>query len=73
MKIGEINTINKKMQTFGYLYILSIVRRCQFKWVGHFNRIDRNRKISDLFKNNPQGSRMKRRSKKMVEMCTNRF
>jgi hypothetical protein len=47
------------MQTYGDLDILSIVRISQLNWIGHFNSMYSKRKISDVFNNNPQGSRLK--------------
>jgi len=44
------------MQLFGDLDILSFVRISQLNWIGHVNRMNSNRKISQVFNNNPQGS-----------------
>jgi hypothetical protein len=43
------------MQLFGDLDILSFVRINQLKWIGHVNRMDSKRKVSQVFNNNPQG------------------
>jgi hypothetical protein len=43
------------MQLFGDLDILSFVRISQLKWIGHINRMDSKRKVSQVFNNNPQG------------------
>ena len=49
------------MQLFGYLGILSFVRISQLNWICHVNRMNSNRKISQVFNNNPQGSRIRGR------------
>jgi len=51
------------MQTFGDLDILSIVKRCRLKWIGHVNRMDSKRNINDVFNNNLQGIRLKKTTK----------
>jgi hypothetical protein len=43
------------MQLFGDLDILSFVRISQLKWIGHVNRMDIKREVSQAFNNNPQG------------------
>ena len=43
------------MQLFGDLDILSFVKISRFNWFGHVSRMDSQRKLSHLFKNNPQG------------------
>jgi hypothetical protein len=52
------------MQLFGDLDILSFVRVSRLNWTGHVNRMDSKRKVSELFNNNPQGSRLRGRQKK---------
>jgi len=47
------------MQLFGDLNILSFVRISWFNWIGHVNRMDSKRKVSEVFNNNPQGSQLK--------------
>jgi hypothetical protein len=42
------------MQLFGDLDILSFVRINQLKWIGHVNRMDSKRKVSQVFNNNPR-------------------
>jgi hypothetical protein len=46
------------MQLFGDLDVLSFVRTVQLNWIGRINRMDGNRKVSQVFKNNPTGSRL---------------
>ena len=58
------------MQLFGDLDILSFVRINRLNWIGHVNRMDSKRKVSEVFKSNPQGSRP---PKNVVELCTNRY
>ena len=47
------------MQLFGDLHNLSFVRISQLNWVGHVNRLDSKRKVSLVYENNPQGSRIR--------------
>jgi hypothetical protein len=49
------------MQLFGNLDILSFVRVRRLSWIGHVDRMDNRRKVSQVFKNNPQGSRLRGR------------
>ena len=44
------------MQLFGDLNRLSFVRISQLNWIGHVDRMDSKRKVSQVFDNNPQGS-----------------
>ena len=44
---------------FGDLDILSFVRISQMNWIGHVNRMDSKRKISQVFNNNLQGSQLR--------------
>jgi hypothetical protein len=44
------------MQLFGDKDILSFARTCRLNYIGHVNRIDSKRKVSQVFNNNPQGS-----------------
>ena len=41
------------------LYILSVVRISRLSWISHVNRMDSKRKVSQVFNNNPQGSRLR--------------
>ena len=42
-------------------------------WIGHFNRVASTRKVSQVFNNYPQGSRLRGRPKKeMVALYTKR-
>ena len=62
------------MQPFGDVDILSFVRMGRLNWIGHVNRMDRERKVSKIFNNNPQRSRLSGRPKKnLEEMCTNNY
>jgi hypothetical protein len=51
------------MQLLGDLDILSFVRISRLKWIGHVNRMDSKGKASQIFKNYPQGSRLRGRPK----------
>jgi hypothetical protein len=44
------------MQVCGDLDIISFVRISQLNWIGHVNRMDSKRKVSQVFNNNRQGS-----------------
>ena len=44
------------MQLFGDLDIFSLVRISRLNWVGHVNRKDSERKLSQVFNIVPQGS-----------------
>jgi len=41
---------------FGYLYTLSFIRISRLNWIGPINNMDIRRKVSQVFKNNLQGS-----------------
>jgi len=43
--------------------MLSFVRIRRLKWIGHVNRMDSKRKVSQVFNNNPQGHRLRGRLK----------
>jgi hypothetical protein len=60
------------MQLFGDSYIISFVRISPLNWIGHNNRMVSNRKVSQVFNNNPQRSLITGRPEQMVELCTNR-
>jgi hypothetical protein len=51
------------MQLLGDLYMLSFVRISQLNWIGQVNRMDVKSKVSQVFKNNPWGSRLRKRPK----------
>jgi hypothetical protein len=57
------------MHLFGDLDILSFVRISRLNWIGHVNRMDRKRKVSQAFNNNPQGSRLRGRPNKRWWNC----
>ena len=46
------------MQLFGFLDIFSFVRISRFNWMGHVNRMESKRNVSQVFNNNPQGSQL---------------
>jgi len=69
MKIGESDIIKELMQLFGDLGILSCVRVSRLKWIGHVNRMDSKRKVSQILDNNPQGSRLRERPKNRRWNC----
>jgi hypothetical protein len=49
---------NKELkQVFGDLDILSFVRISRLKWIGQVNKMENKRTVSQVFNNNPQGSR----------------
>jgi len=52
------------MQLLGDLDILSFVRISRLNWIGHVNRMGSKGKVSQVFKNNPQGSRLRGRPKR---------
>ena len=51
------------MQLVRDLDILSFVRISRLNWISHVNRMDSKRKVSQVFNNNPQGSRLRGRPK----------
>jgi hypothetical protein len=51
------------MQLCGDLDTLSSVRISLLNWIGHVNRMDSERKVSQVFNNNPQRSRLRGRPK----------
>jgi hypothetical protein len=57
------------MQLFGDLDILSFVRISRLNWIGRVNRMDSERKVSQVFHNNPQGSRLRGRPKSRWRNC----
>jgi hypothetical protein len=62
------------MQPFGDLDIPSFVSISRLNWIGQVNMKDSKRKVSQMFNNNPQGSRLTGRPKKQrVEMCADRY
>ena len=46
------------MQPFGDLDILSFVRISRLNWIDHVNRLDKKRRLSQIFNNYPQRSRL---------------
>jgi len=57
------------MQLFGNLDVLSFVRVRRLNWIGHVNRMDSRRRVSEVFNNNPQGSRLRGRPKNRWWNC----
>jgi hypothetical protein len=57
------------MQLFGDLDVLSFVRRSRLNWIGHVKRMDSKRKVSQVFNNNLQGSRLVGRLKADFKNC----
>jgi len=51
------------MQLFGDLGILSFVGIRWLNWIGHISRMNSERKVSQVFNNNPQGVRLRGRPK----------
>jgi len=51
------------MQLFGGLNIKVFVRISRLMWIGHLNRMDSKRKLSQVFNNNSQGRRIRGRPK----------
>jgi hypothetical protein len=47
------------MQVFEELDILAYVRICCLNWISVVNRMGNKRKVSQVFKNNPQGSQLR--------------
>jgi hypothetical protein len=43
--------------------VLSTVGKSRLNWIGHISKMNCTKKISDIFNNNQQGSRLKRRQK----------
>ena len=61
---------NKELlHLFGDLDILSFVRISRLNCIGHVNRMDRKRQVSQVFNNNPQGSRVRGRPNKRWWNC----
>ena len=55
--------MQKLIRLFGDFDILSFFRMYLLNWIGYVNRMGGTRKVSQVFNNNPQGSRIKGRSK----------
>jgi len=51
------------MQQFGDFDVLSFIRISRVNCIGYVNRMDSKRKVSQVFNNNPQGSRLLGRPK----------
>jgi hypothetical protein len=56
-------------QAFGDLDILSFVRISRLEWIGRVNRMESKRTVSQVFNNNPQGSRPRGRPRKRWWNC----
>ena len=57
------------MQLFGDLDIFLFGRLRQLNWIGHVNGMGSKRKVSPLFNNNPQGSRLRGRPRNRWWNC----
>ena len=57
------------MQLFGDLDVLSFVRISRLNWIGHVNRMDSKRKVSQVFNSDPQRSRLRGRPKNRRWIC----
>jgi hypothetical protein len=57
------------MQLFECLDILSFVRINLLNCIGHVNRMDSKRNETEVFNNNPEGSRLRRRPKNRRWNC----
>ena len=68
MKIGKSDDKELK-HLFGDLYVLSFVRISQLNWISLVNRMDSKRKASQVFNNNPQGSRLRGQPKSRWWNC----
>jgi len=61
---------NKELlHLFGGLDILPFVRLSRLNWIGHVNKLDSKRKVSQAFNNNPQGSGLRGRPNKRWWNC----
>jgi len=69
MKIRESRCNEELMQVFRDFDLLSFIRISRLNWIGHVNRMDSKRKVSQLFNNNPQGSRLRGRPKNRWWCC----
>jgi hypothetical protein len=47
------------MQLFGQLAVLLFVRTSRLNWIGHVSRTDSKSKVTQVFNNNPQVSRLR--------------
>ena len=43
--------------------IISFIRLSRLRWIGHVNRMDKERKVYNIFYNQPQGTRVRGRPK----------
>jgi hypothetical protein len=57
------------MKLYEEVEILSFIRLSRLRWIGHVNRMDKERKIYNIFYNQPQGTRIKGRSKNRWMNC----
>jgi hypothetical protein len=57
------------MQLFGDLGIQSFVRKSRLNWIGHVSKMYSKGKVSQVFNSNPQGSRLRGRSKNRWWNC----
>ena len=57
------------IQLLGDPDIVSNVRLGRLRWIGHINRMSNNRKVKQIFKSQPQGTRLKGGPKKRWWDC----
>jgi hypothetical protein len=57
------------MHLFGHADILSVSRMIRMNLIGHVNRMDSKRKVSEVFSSNPHGSRLRERPKNRWWNC----
>jgi hypothetical protein len=57
------------MQLFGDLDILSFIRISRLNWISYVNGMDSKRKVNQVFKSDPQGSRLRERPKNRWWIC----
>jgi hypothetical protein len=48
--------ISELMNSYKDVDIVPFIRLSRLKWIGHVNRIDKGRKVYNIFYNQPQGT-----------------
>ena len=51
------------------LFIISFIRLSRLVWIGHVNRMDKERKVYSIFYNQPQGTQVRGRPKSRWVDC----
>ena len=70
MKTGVRNIIKNQCSCLEiWIYCTSIFRISHLNLFGHVNRMESKRKVSQIFNNNPEGSRLNGRSKNRWWNC----